>query len=82
MGFEPGEQLLLYTDGVSESRDERGLYPLADRAYLEEPDAQLALEAPREDLMRHAAGPPHDDAAMLLLRFHGHGKGKLRTTCE
>ena len=32
--------------------------------------------------MRHAAGPPHDDAAMLLLRFHGHGKGKLRTTCE
>lgn len=26
--------------------------------------------------MRHAAGPPHDDAAMLLLRFHGHGKGK------
>ncbi|MCQ9178604.1 serine/threonine-protein phosphatase [Streptomyces sp. IBSBF 2953] len=76
--FEPGAQLLLYTDGVSEARDEQGaFYPLADRAYLlKEPDAQLALEALREDLMRHAAGPPHDDAAMLLLRFHGHGKGK------
>ncbi|MFF9059676.1 PP2C family protein-serine/threonine phosphatase [Streptomyces sp. NPDC014882] len=76
--FASGEQLLLYTDGVSEARDGQGVfYPLADRAYLlEDPDAQSALEALREDLMRHAAGPPHDDAAMLLLRFHGHEKGK------
>ncbi|WP_416986048.1 PP2C family protein-serine/threonine phosphatase [Streptomyces sp. T028] len=76
--FEPGEQILLYTDGVSEARDESGaFYPLADRAYLlKEPDAQAALETVREDLVRHTAGPPHDDAAMLLLRFHGHGKGK------
>ncbi|MFJ1735652.1 PP2C family protein-serine/threonine phosphatase [Streptomyces sp. NPDC088254] len=76
--FQPGAQLLLYTDGVSEARDEQGaFYPLADRAHLlKDPDAQLALEALREDLMGHAAGPPHDDAAMLLLRFHGHGKGK------
>lgn len=26
--------------------------------------------------MRHTAGPLHDDAAMLLLRYHGHGEGK------
>jgi hypothetical protein len=34
------------------------------------------LDVLREDVRRHAAGPPHDDDAMLLLRYHGHGKGK------
>jgi serine phosphatase RsbU (regulator of sigma subunit) len=73
--FAPGEQLLLYTDGVSEARDEHGtFYPLGERAYLlKDSDAQAALDTLREDLVRHAAGPPHDDAAMLLLRYHGHG---------
>ncbi|KUL42825.1 PP2C family protein-serine/threonine phosphatase [Streptomyces regalis] len=76
--FAPGEQLLLYTDGVTEARDEQGsFYPLGDRAYLlKEFDAHRALEALRADLAQHAAGPPRDDAAMLLLRYHGHGEGK------
>ncbi|WP_432164944.1 PP2C family protein-serine/threonine phosphatase [Streptomyces sp. bgisy031] len=76
--FAPGEQLLLYTDGVSEARDAGGsFYPLGDRAdLLKEPDADCALQGLREDLVRHAAGPLHDDAAMLLLRYHGHVKGK------
>ncbi|MFJ1669799.1 hypothetical protein ACIOK4_26020 [Streptomyces bottropensis] len=30
----------------------------------------------REDVVRHASGPPHDDDATLLLRCHGHGMGK------
>ncbi|MGW0082860.1 PP2C family protein-serine/threonine phosphatase [Streptomyces sp. NPDC003393] len=73
--FAPGDQLLLYTDGVTEARDSEGsFYPLGDRAdLLKEPDADRALEALRADLVRHAAGPLHDDAAMLLLRYHGHG---------
>ncbi|MDH6229274.1 PP2C family protein-serine/threonine phosphatase [Streptomyces sp. MJP52] len=73
VGFLPGDQLLLYTDGVTEARDENGVfYPLADRAHLlDEPDAHQALEALREDLSEHAAGPPHDDAAMLLVRHQG-----------
>lgn len=76
--FEPGEQLLLYTGGVTETRDADGsFYPLGDRTdLLKEPDAERALEALREDLVRHASGPLHDDAAMLLLRYHGHGEGK------
>ncbi|MFE0255775.1 PP2C family protein-serine/threonine phosphatase [Streptomyces sp. NPDC059010] len=76
--FAPGEQLLLYTDGVTEARDEQGsFYPLGDRAHLlKEFDAHRALEAVRADLAQHAAGPPRDDAAMLLLRYHGHGEGK------
>lgn len=78
VAFAPGDQLLLYTDGVTETRDESGcFYPLGERAdLLKEPDADRALEAVREDLVRHAAGPLHDDAAMLLLRYHGHGEEK------
>ncbi|MFG2369382.1 PP2C family protein-serine/threonine phosphatase [Streptomyces mirabilis] len=76
--FAPGEQLLLYTDGVTEARDGEGSFcPLADPVHLlKDPDAHLALDALREDLVRHASGPPHDDAAMLLLRYHGHAEGK------
>ncbi|WP_129311197.1 PP2C family protein-serine/threonine phosphatase [Streptomyces sp. L2] len=72
--FAPGEQLLLYTDGVTETRDADGVfYPLGDRSrLLDEPDADAALSALREDLMRHAEGPLHDDAAMLLVRYRGH----------
>ncbi|MEV8066543.1 PP2C family protein-serine/threonine phosphatase [Streptomyces sp. NPDC085995] len=75
VAFAPGEQLLMYTDGVTEARDERGsFYPLADRAgLLARADVHRSLEALRQDLLRHMAGPPHDDAAMLLLRYRGHG---------
>ncbi|MEG3627285.1 PP2C family protein-serine/threonine phosphatase [Streptomyces poriticola] len=79
--FAPGDQLLLYTDGVTEARDDQGgFYPLGERAdqLLKDPDAHRALDALREDLVRHAAGPPHDDAAMLLLRYQGHGEAPLR----
>lgn len=77
VSFAPGERLLLYTDGVTETRDEKGrFYPLGARAHLlKDPDPRLALAALREDLAQHVAGPPHDDAAMLLLRYHGHATG-------
>jgi Stage II sporulation protein E (SpoIIE) len=74
LDFAPGDQLLLYTDGVSEARDRTGaFYPLEQRTkalLLDEPDPQGALEALRKDLMAYVEGPPHDDAAMLLLRYH------------
>lgn len=74
VAFAPGEQLLLYTDGVTEARDREGrFYPLGERTHLlKEPDAHRALEALRGDLVRHTEGPPDDDAAMLLLRYHRH----------
>ncbi|GAB3175967.1 hypothetical protein GCM10027162_23620 [Streptomyces incanus] len=77
MRFEPGGQLLLYTDGVAETRDEDGrFHPLGERTHLlNEPDTHRALDALREDLVGHAGGPPGDDAAMLLLRHHRHGDG-------
>ncbi|GAA1227426.1 PP2C family protein-serine/threonine phosphatase [Streptomyces aureus] len=72
VGFAPGGQLLLYTDGVTEARDPDGnFYPLEERAgLLKESDAEAALEALRKDVVRHASGPLHDDAVMLLLCYH------------
>ncbi|MEU3205370.1 PP2C family protein-serine/threonine phosphatase [Streptomyces cyaneofuscatus] len=68
--FAPGDHLLLYTDGVTEARDAEGtFYPLRERAgLLRTPEAEEGLEALREDVVHHASGPLHDDAAMLLLR--------------
>jgi serine phosphatase RsbU (regulator of sigma subunit) len=70
-GFFPGDQLLLYTDGVTEARDTEGrFFPLPDRAHLlKEQDAEAALESVRQDLLQHVSGPLRDDAAMLLLRY-------------
>ncbi len=71
ISLRPGEQLLLYTDGVIEARDECGVfYPLVERAgLLAEPDPDRALAALRRDLVAHVGGPLKDDAAMLLLRY-------------
>ncbi|MFG2139719.1 PP2C family protein-serine/threonine phosphatase [Streptomyces sp. NPDC048650] len=76
--FAPGDQLLFYTDGVTEARDAAGrFYPLEERAaLLKDPDPEGALRAVREDLVEHVEGPLHDDAAMLLVRYRrGHGDG-------
>lgn len=69
--FTPGDQLLFYTDGVTEARDALGrFYPLDERAaLLKDPDPETALRSVREDLVEHVEGPLHDDAAMLLVRY-------------
>ncbi|MFF7891813.1 PP2C family protein-serine/threonine phosphatase [Streptomyces sp. NPDC007907] len=68
--FADGDQLLLYTDGVTEARDGgRAFYPLAEglqRHVSQEPAHTVG--ALHEELLAHVGGRLHDDAALLLIR--------------
>ncbi|MFE7896771.1 PP2C family protein-serine/threonine phosphatase [Streptomyces sp. NPDC057424] len=68
--FGDGDQLLLYTDGVTEARDAgRAFYPLAEglkRHVSHEPAHTLG--ALHDELLAHVGGRLHDDAALLLIR--------------
>ncbi|KOG33483.1 hypothetical protein AQJ84_08315 [Streptomyces resistomycificus] len=68
--FADGDQLLLYTDGVTEARDPgREFYPLVDglaRHVSDDPAGTLG--ALHGELLDHVGGRLHDDAALLLIR--------------
>ncbi|MEU1782310.1 PP2C family protein-serine/threonine phosphatase [Streptomyces abikoensis] len=67
--FEAGDLLLLYTDGVTESRDARGVfYPLAERVTAwRERDPQRLVQRLHDDLLHHAGGTLTDDAALVAV---------------
>lgn len=69
--FKPGDLLLLYTDGVSETRNVTGaFYPLAERlSGLGTADPVGVVDGIETDLRRFARPGPTDDAAMLALRY-------------
>ena len=75
--FGPGDQILFYTDGISEARDKSGaFYQFGDCGTLLDglgPDA--ALDRLCEDVVRHVGHELRDDAAMLLI---SHGPGEPR----
>lgn len=68
--FADGDQLLCYTDGVSEARDKSGtFYPLARIGGLIADDNQeIALERLQGDVIRYVGRALDDDAALMLIR--------------
>ncbi|MFE6886749.1 PP2C family protein-serine/threonine phosphatase [Streptomyces sp. NPDC057694] len=67
--FATGDRLLMYTDGVSETRDAAGeFYPLTERlaAWLHTPDQEV-LPLLADDLRRYGGQAPDDDTAAVLV---------------
>lgn len=71
--IEPGDGLLLYTDGVTEARSQDGAFYGADRlaavlaALAGRPAAEI-VEAVVTDVLEFSGGRPRDDIAALVLQ--------------
>ncbi|MDQ1012473.1 serine phosphatase RsbU (regulator of sigma subunit) [Streptomyces sp. V4I23] len=70
VAFGPGDQMLLYTDGVAETRDRTGeFFPLPDwmRQHTAAPPREL-LDRLHGDLLHYGGGRLDDDIAALAVR--------------
>jgi serine phosphatase RsbU (regulator of sigma subunit) len=67
--FAPGEDILFYTDGISEARNKTGeFFPLADSPALRgPPPPDTLIDRLSNEVTRHVGHPPDDDATLLLV---------------
>ncbi|MEU4211705.1 PP2C family protein-serine/threonine phosphatase [Streptomyces sp. NPDC026206] len=68
--YRDGDLLLLYTDGVIEARDSRGVfYPLAERlATWNDTEPRRLVQRLHEDLLAHVSGSLDDDVALVAVK--------------
>ena len=76
--LQPGDMLLLYTDGIIEARSPDGeffgrdrLVDLVARALAAEMPAPETMRRVVHALLEHQAGDLDDDATLLLVEWHG-----------
>lgn len=71
--FDDGDQLLFYTDGISEARDRHGAFYHLERAgtLLSAGDLPAALDGLIDDVLAHVGHALLDDAAILLIGRDG-----------
>jgi serine phosphatase RsbU (regulator of sigma subunit) len=69
ISLEPGEQVLFYTDGLSEARNAAGeFFPLTDCASLQvSADLSDRLGRLIDEVYQYVGHKPHDDVALLLV---------------
>jgi serine phosphatase RsbU (regulator of sigma subunit) len=69
ISFAPGEDILFYTDGISEARNKTGdFFPLADSPVLRGPPApDTLIDGLSDEVARYVGHAPDDDAALLLI---------------
>ncbi|MER6124288.1 PP2C family protein-serine/threonine phosphatase [Streptomyces sp. NPDC001795] len=71
IAFSAGDQMLLYTDGVTEARDRTGeFFPLPDwmRQHSPAPPPRELLDRLHRDLLHYSGGRIDDDIAALAVR--------------
>jgi serine phosphatase RsbU (regulator of sigma subunit) len=82
--LQPGDQVLLYTDGIVEARSPRGEFFGVDRLIDLIARHEAAALSPAETMRRvvralldHQQGRLDDDASMLLVQYRGEQHGSL-----